>query len=311
MSAHDASNQPGKSSIAAGGSQLPEPTVTPARSGWLTKFRRRSKLDRVPWIPIAIIVFLLLVTAVAPLLATHDPYEQILPDRLLPPSAQHYFGTDNLGRDIYSRVVYGSRVTLTIVFLVAAISTPLGLVIGVLAGYFGGALDEILMRLSDVFLAFPKLILAIAFAAALGPGVENAIVAISIANWPSYARLARAETLSVRNNDYIQVIRSMGASNLRIMVGHITPMCLSSIIVRLSLDMGTIILTAAGLGFLGLGAQPPVPEWGLMVSDGRQFLVDQWWVSTLPGFAILIVVMGFNLMGDGFRDILDPHQRQS
>jgi peptide/nickel transport system permease protein len=259
----------------------------------------------------SIIAFLLLVAAIAPLLATHDPYEQILQDRLLLPSTQHYFGTDSLGRDIYSRVVYGSRVTLTIAFLVAVISTPLGLVIGVLAGYFGGALDEILMRLSDVFLAFPKLILAIAFAAALGPGVENAIVAISVANWPSYARLARAETLSVRNNDYIQVIRSMGASNLRIMVGHITPMCLSSIIVRLSLDMGTIILTAAGLGFLGLGAQPPVPEWGLMVSDGRQFLVDQWWVSTLPGFAILIVVMGFNLMGDGFRDILDPHQRQS
>lgn len=259
----------------------------------------------------SIIVFLLLVAAVAPLLATHNPYEQILPNRLLPPSVQHYFGTDSLGRDIYSRVVHGSRVTLTIAFLVAAISTPLGLVIGVLAGYFGGALDEILMRLSDVFLAFPKLILAIAFAAALGPGVENAIVAISVANWPSYARLARAETLSVRNNDYIQVIRSMGASSLRIMVGHITPMCLSSIIVRLSLDMGTIILTAAGLGFLGLGAQPPVPEWGLMVSDGRQFLVDQWWVSTLPGIAILIVVMGFNLMGDGFRDILDPHQRQS
>jgi peptide/nickel transport system permease protein len=259
----------------------------------------------------SIIVFLLLVAASAPLLATQDPYDQILPDRLLPPSLQHYFGTDSLGRDIYSRVVHGSRVTLTIAFLVAAISTPLGLVIGVLAGYFGGAVDEILMRFSDVFLAFPKLILAIAFAAALGPGVENAIVAISVANWPSYARLARAETLSVRTNDYIQVIRSMGASHLRIMVGHITPMCLSSIIVRLSLDMGTIILTAAGLGFLGLGAQPPVPEWGLMVSDGRQFLVDQWWVSTLPGFAILIVVMGFNLMGDGFRDILDPHQRQS
>jgi peptide/nickel transport system permease protein len=258
----------------------------------------------------SIIVFLLLVAALAPLLATQNPYEQVLPDRLLPPSTRHYFGTDSLGRDIYSRVVYGSRVTLTIALLVAAISTPLGLVIGVLAGYFGGVVDEILMRLSDVFLAFPKLILAIAFAAALGPGVENAIVAISVANWPSYARLARAETLSVRNNDYIQVIRSMGASNMRIMVGHITPMCLSSIIVRLSLDMGTIILTAAGLGFLGLGAQPPVPEWGLMVSDGRQFLVDQWWVSTLPGFAILVVVMGFNLLGDGFRDILDPHQRQ-
>ena len=287
------------------------------RQRWVAR-RRYLKDSYILWrrnhlmvVGTSIIIFLLLVAAIAPLLATHDPYEQVLPNRLQPPSAQHYFGTDSLGRDIYSRVVYGSRVTLSIAFLVAAISTPLGLVIGVLAGYFGGALDEILMRLSDVFLAFPKLILAIAFAAALGPGVENAIVAISVANWPSYARLARAETLSVRNNDYIQVIRSMGASNLRIMVGHITPMCLSSIIVRLSLDMGTIILTAAGLGFLGLGAQPPVPEWGLMVSDGRQFLVDQWWVSTLPGFAILVVVMGFNLMGDGFRDILDPHQRQS
>jgi peptide/nickel transport system permease protein len=267
--------------------------------------------NRLMVVGTGIIMFLLLVAALAPLLATHDPYEQILADRLQPPSAQHYFGTDSLGRDIYSRVVFGSRVTLSIAILVAAISAPLGLVIGVLAGYFGKAIDEILMRLSDIFLAFPKLILAIAFAAALGPGVENAIVAISIANWPSYARLARAETLSVRNNDYIQVIRSMGAGNLRIMVGHITPMCMSSIIVRLSLDMGTIILTAAGLGFLGLGAQPPVPEWGLMVSDGRQFLVDQWWVSTLPGIAILIVVMGFNLMGDGIRDILDPHQRQS
>ncbi len=257
-----------------------------------------------------IILFLILVAAFAPLLTTHDPYDQILPERLSPPSPANYFGTDSLGRDIFSRVVYGARVTLAIAFLVAFISTPLGMVIGVTAGWFGGAVDEILMRLSDVFLAFPRLILAIAFAAALGPGVKNAIVAIAVANWPSYARLTRAETLSVRNNDYIQVIRTMGASNLRIMVGHITPMCLSSVIVRMSLDMGTIILTAAGLGFLGLGAQPPTPEWGLMVSDGRHFLVDQWWVSTLPGLAILIVVMGFNLMGDGIRDILDPHQRQ-
>jgi len=258
-----------------------------------------------------IIIFLILVAIFAPLLATHGPYNQILSDRLLPPSSEYLFGTDSLGRDIYSRVVHGARVTLAIAFIVAFISTPLGMVIGVTAGWFGGAIDEILMRLSDVFLAFPRLILAIAFAAALGPGVENAIIAIAVANWPSYARLARAETLSVKNNDYIQVIRTLGAGNLRIMAGHITPMCMSSIIVRMSLDMGTIILTAAGLGFLGLGAQPPTPEWGLMVSDGRQFLVDQWWVSTLPGLAILIVVMGFNLVGDGIRDILDPHQRQS
>jgi len=257
-----------------------------------------------------IILSLILVAALAPLLATYNPYEQVLGDRLLPPSTQYFFGTDSLGRDIYSRVVYGARVTLTIAFLVAAISTPLGMLIGILAGYLGGMVDEVLMRVADVFLAFPRLILAIAFAAALGPGVENAIVAIAVAHWPSYARLARAETLNVRNNDYIQATRALGAGKVRIMAGYIAPMTLSSIIVRMSLDMGTIILTAAGLGFLGLGAQPPMPEWGLMVSDGRQFLVDQWWVSTLPGLAILVVVMGFNLLGDGIRDVLDPHQRQ-
>ncbi len=259
----------------------------------------------------SIILGLLLVAALAPLLATANPYEQTLGDRLLPPSAKHLFGTDGLGRDIFSRVVYGARVTLTIALLVAAISTPLGMLIGIVAGYLGGAVDEILMRLADVFLAFPRLILAIAFAAALGPGVENAIIAIAIAQWPSYARLARAETLNVKNNDYIQAMRVLGAGKARIMAGHILPLTLSSIIVRMSLDMGTIILTAAGLGFLGLGAQPPMPEWGLMVSDGRQFLVDQWWVSTLPGLAILVVVMGFNLLGDGIRDVLDPRQRQA
>lgn len=267
--------------------------------------------NRLMVVGTGIIIGLMLVAAFPPLLATHDPYEQILGNRLLAPSAQYLFGTDSLGRDIYSRVVYGARITLAIALLVAAISTPLGMVIGILAGYLGGLVDEVLMRFADVFLAFPRLILAIAFAAALGAGVENAIIAIAVAHWPSYARLARAETLNVRNNDYIQAMQVLGAGKLRIMAGHVAPMCLSSIIVRMSLDMGTIILTAAGLGFLGLGAQPPLPEWGLMVSDGRQFLVDQWWVSTLPGLAILTVVMGFNLLGDGIRDVLDPRQRQA
>lgn len=267
--------------------------------------------NRLMVVGTGIIIGLMLVAAFPPLLATHDPYEQILGNRLLAPSAQYLFGTDSLGRDIYSRVVYGARITLAIALLVAAISTPLGMVIGIVAGYLGGLVDEVLMRFADVFLAFPRLILAIAFAAALGAGVENAIIAIAVAHWPSYARLARAETLNVRNNDYIQAMQVLGAGKLRIMAGHVAPMCLSSIIVRMSLDMGTIILTAAGLGFLGLGAQPPLPEWGLMVSDGRQFLVDQWWVSTLPGLAILTVVMGFNLLGDGIRDVLDPHQRQA
>jgi peptide/nickel transport system permease protein len=259
----------------------------------------------------AIILGLILVALLAPFIAAQDPFEQVLGDRLLPPSAGHLFGTDGLGRDIFARVIHGARVTLTIALMVAAIGTPLGMLIGVVAGYLGGAVDEILMRLADVFLAFPRLILAIAFAAALGPGVENAVLAIAIAHWPSYARLARAETLNVKSNDYIQAMRVLGAGKVRIMAGHIAPLCLSSIIVRMSLDMGTIILTAAGLGFLGLGAQPPVPEWGLMVSDGRQYLVDQWWVSTLPGLAILVVVMGFNLLGDGVRDVLDPRQRQA
>jgi len=282
-----------------------------ARRRYLADTFTLWRRNRLMVLGTAIIFGLILVALLAPFIATQDPLEQVLGDRLLPPSARHLFGTDGLGRDIFARVVYGARVTLTIALLVAAISTPLGVLIGVVAGYLSGVVDEILMRLADVFLAFPRLILAIAFAAALGPGVENAILAIAIAHWPSYARLARAETLNVKNNDYIQAMRVLGAGKVRIMAGHIAPLCLSSIIVRMSLDMGTIILTAAGLSFLGLGAQPPVPEWGLMVSDGRQYLVDQWWVSTLPGLAILVVVMGFNLLGDGVRDVLDPRQRQA
>jgi peptide/nickel transport system permease protein len=269
---------------------------------------KRNPITMIGTITIAMLI---VIAFVAPLLATHDPYDQVLANRLLPPSFDYWFGTDNLGRDIYSRVVYGSRLTLMIAILVAAISGPIGLIIGVLSGYLGGIVDEVLMRISDVFLAFPKLILAVAFAAALGTGLENAILAISIANWPGYARLVRAETLAVRHCDYIEAIRVLGAGPSRIMIGHITPMCLSILIVRVSFDMGAIILIAAGLGFLGLGAQPPSPEWGLMVSDGRDYLVDQWWVSSLPGIAIMVVVLSFNLIGDGIRDILDPHQRQS
>lgn len=284
---------------------------TEARRRYLADTFTLWRRNRLMVIGTAIILGLILVAFMAPFIAAQDPFEQVLGDRLLAPSAGHLFGTDGLGRDIFARVVYGARVTLAIALLVAAIGTPLGMLIGVVAGYLGGAVDEILMRLADVFLAFPRLILAIAFAAALGPGVENAVLAIAIAHWPSYARLARAETLNVKSNDYIQAMRVLGAGKVRIMAGHIAPLCMSSIIVRMSLDMGTIILTAAGLGFLGLGAQPPVPEWGLMVSDGRQYLVDQWWVSTLPGMAILVVVMGFNLLGDGVRDVLDPRQRQA
>ncbi len=192
------------------------------------------------------------------------------------------------------------------VLLVAIIAAPLGLLVGTVAGYAGGWVDAVLMRITDIFLAFPKLVLALAFVAALGPGIGNAIIAIAITSWPPYARIARAETLTVRNSDYILAVQLMGASPWRIVLRHIMPLCISSLIVRVTLDMAGIILTAAGLGFLGLGAQPPLPEWGAMIASGRRFILDQWWVAAMPGFAILVVSLCFNLLGDGLRDALDP-----
>ena len=256
---------------------------------------------------LAVIIALVLVAIFADLIA---PYSPVIGDlkgaRLLPPSATHWFGTDDLGRDIFSRIVYGSRLTLFVVVLVAVIAAPIGLLVGTAAGYAGGWIDAVLMRITDIFLAFPKLILALAFVAALGPGIENAVIAIAITSWPPYARIARAETLTVRNSDYIAAVQLMGASPFRIVLRHIMPLCLSSLIVRVTLDMAGIILTAAGLGFLGLGAQPPLPEWGAMIASGRRFILDQWWVAGMPGLAILVVSLGFNLLGDGLRDALDP-----
>ncbi|WP_281982191.1 ABC transporter permease [Thalassorhabdomicrobium marinisediminis] len=254
-----------------------------------------------------LIIGLLIVTAIfAPWIAPESPVGQNLSNRLLPPSADHWMGTDELGRDIFSRVIYGSRITLMIVGLVAVISAPLGLVIGAISGYFGGWTDRVLMGLTDVFLSMPKLIMALAFVAALGPGIENAIIAIAITAWPAYARIARAETLTFRNAEFVSATRLLGASHLRIIFAHVLPLCTSSMIVRVTLDMAGIILTAAGLGFLGLGAQPPLPEWGAMISRGRVFILDQWWVATMPGLAIILVSLGFCFLGDGLRDVLDP-----
>ncbi|SDD68032.1 peptide/nickel transport system permease protein [Paracoccus isoporae] len=256
----------------------------------------------------AILLILLLTAAFAPLIAPHSPFGQNLGARLLAPSAAHWMGTDELGRNIFSRVIYGARITLMIVVLVAVISAPLGLLIGAISGYFGGWIDKILMGLTDVFLSMPKLILALAFVAALGPGIENAVIAIAITSWPAYARIARAETLTFRNSEFIAATQLLGASHLRVITRHILPLCTSSMIVRVTLDMAGIILTAAGLGFLGLGAQPPLPEWGAMISRGRTFILDQWWVATMPGFAIILVSLGFCFLGDGLRDVLDPKQ---
>jgi peptide/nickel transport system permease protein len=258
---------------------------------------------------LTMVVLLVIVALLAPLLAPGSPFEQDLARRLQPPSAQNWLGTDELGRDIYTRVIHGSRVTLYMVILVAIIVAPIGLLVGTVSGYLGGWVDNVLMRITDIFLAFPRLVLALAFVAAIGAGIENAVIAIAITTWPPYARVARAETLTLRNSDFIYAVRLQGASSLRIILRHVTPLCVSSLIIRLTLDMAGIIITAAGLGFLGLGAQPPTPEWGAMIAKGRDFLLDQWWVATIPGIAILIASLGFNLLGDGLRDVLDPKQR--
>ncbi len=269
---------------------------------------RRFTANKLAVLGLLIIGVLVFVAAFAPLLAPHSPVVGDLANsRLLPMGSPGYLlGTDDQGRDILSRLIYGSRWTLYVVLLVAILSAPVGLLVGTVAGYAGGWVDALLMRITDIFLAFPKLILALAFVAALGPGIENAVIAIAITSWPPYARIARAETLTLRNSDYISAVKLMGASPARIVIRHIMPLCLSSLIVRVTLDMAGIILTAAGLGFLGLGAQPPLPEWGAMIASGRRFILDQWWVAAVPGMAILIVSLGFNLLGDGLRDALDP-----
>ncbi|ARC88625.1 ABC transporter permease [Rhodovulum sp. MB263] len=270
--------------------------------GWLA-FRRNP----MAMFGLAILVALLAIAALAPWIAPHDPFHQDLSARLLPLGTPgHPLGTDSLGRDILSRLIYGSRITLYIVTLVALIAPLAGLIMGTLSGYLGGWVDMVLMRITDIFLAFPRLVLALAFVAALGAGIENAVLAIALTAWPPYARIARAETLTMRNADFISAVRLQGAGPVRIITRHIWPLCISSLIVRVTLDMAGIILAAAGLGFLGLGAQPPSPEWGAMISEGRRFILDHWWVATMPGLAIFTVSLAFNLLGDGLRDVLDP-----
>ncbi len=281
-----------------------------AQASWGRRYRTWLSLRRNPlaMIGLTVILFAVLTAIFAPLLAPYDPAAQDLANRLARPSSEHWFGTDELGRDIMSRVLYGGRVTLGMVISVVVLVAPLGLAIGCIAGYFGGKVDTILMRVTDVFLAFPRLILALAFVAALKPGVESAILAIALTAWPPYARIARAETMTIRNSDFIAACRLTGASRWRIVARHIAPMCVPSLIVRVTLDMSSIIITAASLGFLGMGAQPPSPEWGAMIATARQFMLQQWWVAVAPAMAILLTSLAFNFLGDGLRDVLDPKQ---
>jgi len=285
---------------------------------------RKSLLSMVGLI---LILLLLGVALIAPLLASEHPNYVEVPteqgttrveerwdihfDRALqPPSLQHFFGTDDYGRDIFSMVVYGSQTSLRICLMVVAISMVIGIVLGGLAGYFGGVIDETLMRITDVFLSIPYLILALAIAAALGRSIDHIMEAMIITWWPSYARLFRGQVLAIKEQQYVEAARSVGASNSRVLFRHILPNSIAPLLVEITLDLGAVLLVAAGLSFIGLGASPGTAEWGLMISQGRTLMFHAWWYVTFPGLAILFVVLGFNLLGDGLRDVTDPKLRR-
>ncbi|MBI4278468.1 MAG: ABC transporter permease [Armatimonadetes bacterium] len=259
---------------------------------------------------LAIFAVLILVAIFAPLIERYDPYDVKMRERLRPPSLEHLAGTDAMGRDVFSRVIHGSRITLRVGFLVLLSTSLIGVPLGAISGYMGGRTDALIMRVGDIFLAFPRLVLALAMAAALGGGINNAIIAIAIPGWPWYARLIRGMTLSIREEQYIEAARAAGSPEWRVLLRHVLPNCIGPWMVQASMDMGWAIMSAAMLGFLGVGATPPEAEWGLMVAEGRNYLLDQWWMSVFPGVAIFITVLGYNLMGDGLRDIIDPRMRQ-
>jgi len=290
---------------------LTDAPTSRAQAAWGRRYRLwlDFRANRLAMAGLVVVLALVVCAVLAPWLAPYDPSSQDLTNRLGVPQPGHWLGTDELGRDVLSRLLFGARVTLGMVLAVVITVAPLGLAIGCIAGYFGGWIDTALMRITDVFLAFPRLILALAFVAAIRPGIPSAILAIALTTWPPYARLARAETLGFRNTDFIAAVRLTGASSSRIILRHIAPLCVGSLIVRVTLDMSSIILFAASLGFLGMGAQPPSPEWGTMIATARRFFLDQWWVPLVPGVAIFVASLAFNLLGDGLRDVLDPKQR--
>jgi len=262
-------------------------------------------------IGLLIVLLLVVVAFLAPWIAPYpkDVGQTHIKEMFHSPSLNHPFGTDELGRDVFSRIIYGSRISLEVGILAIGLALFIGMPLGVIAGYSGGAIDELIMRITDIFLSFPSLLLAMVISAILGPNLRNAMIAIAISWWPWYTRLLRSEAISTREEDFGMAAKSMGCSWGRITFKHVLPNCLVPIIVQASMDFGSIILTCASLSFLGLGAQPPTPEWGLMVSTGRTFFLTHWWIVTFPGIAIFIVVFSFNLVGDGLREILDPKMR--
>ncbi|MFH8132815.1 ABC transporter permease [Pantoea osteomyelitidis] len=266
--------------------------------------RRRRRVTSLA-VGLTLVGILIVLALFAPLLAPWDPNAQTMSSRLLPPSALHWFGTDGFGRDLLSRVIYGARPTLLLVSLILILTIPVGLLIGIAAGYLGGWTERVLMRITDIFLSLPNLVIALALVAILGPGLLNGALALALTSWPPFARQARAETLALRRSDYLAAARMQGITGLRLMFGHILPLCMPTAVVRAALSLGGIILSAAGLGFLGMGVQPPTAEWGSMVAEGSKVIFDQWWVAAAPGGAILFASLAFNLTGDGLRDRLD------
>ena len=266
--------------------------------------RRRARVTSLT-IGLTLVVIVVAMAVFAPLLAPFDPNAQVIAQRLQAPSALHWFGTDGFGRDLLSRVIYGARPTLLLVSLILVLTIPVGLLVGITAGYVGGWTERVLMRITDIFLSLPNLVIALALVAMLGPGLMNGALALALTSWPPFARQARAETLALRRSDYLAAARMQGITGLRLMFGHILPLCLPTAVVRAALSLGGIILSAAGLGFLGMGVQPPTAEWGSMVAEGSKVIFDQWWVAAAPGGAILFASLAFNLTGDGLRDRLD------
>ncbi len=254
----------------------------------------------------SVVLLMILIALAAPWIAPHDPLLQDIGNRLQPPMAGHVLGTDGLGRDLLSRLIYGARPTLGLVALVAALMVPIGLTVGIVSGYCGGWVERVLTSLTNIVMAFPRLVLALAFVGLLGPGLINAALALTLTGWPAYARLARSETLLLRRSDYLAAAEMQGIVGLRLLWGHILPSCIPATQIRVALDLASIILSAAALGFLGLGVRPPTAEWGMMIAEGSKVVFDQWWVAAIPGAAIFLVSLSFNLLADGLRDLGDP-----
>ena len=286
-------------------------TSNKKRSQWLEVWRR-LKRNKMAVLGLVILIILVLLAVFANVIANYDNVviKQNLSQRLQAPSAAHWLGTDEFGRDIFARLVHGTRVSLQVGIIAVGISIVIGGILGAIAGYYGGKLDNIIMRIMDIFLAVPSILLAIAIVSALGPSILNLMLAISISSVPSYARIVRASVLSIRDQEFIEAAKAIGASNTRIIFRHIIPNSLAPVIVQATLGVASAILSTAGLSFIGLGIQPPAPEWGSMLSGGRQYLRYAWWVPTFPGVAIMITILSLNLLGDGLRDALDPRLKQ-